>query len=213
MQAKKNRSRKSEKEKSFRSKSDSSLSIRLDKIVDSFRGKKSSCPSSNKDSLDSSPGTDSSGSSSLFSSSSVTPVSSSLTSSRSSSIASNSRSPSERKRSLAIDFKQLEKKPATMICPRTSRKRSGFCNPILGLYFLLICLLALVLCGKALAIFCTSACLFLIPCRFKGVDIDQSSFEIESVDCIDIDSDEYKKRVVMEGLLERSRTVGYCSHY
>ncbi|KAL3508604.1 hypothetical protein ACH5RR_028005 [Cinchona calisaya] len=195
---KKKRSRKLGEETSDKS-SSSKLSSKLDKLFSSFRDKKRSlwCKESSDESLR----TDSSRSS-LFSSS--TPATSSSSLSSSSSIASNSRSASERKGS--FDLKQLNQKPT--IYPKKTKE--CYINANVGLYFLLICLVGLVFGGKAFAIFCTSTSLFLIPCRFKRVD-DQYSVVVNntSVDSMDIDSDEYKKKVIMGGLLERSRTTRF----
>ncbi|XP_027172494.1 uncharacterized protein LOC113772134 [Coffea eugenioides] len=189
--AKRKGSRKSEKEAPCRP-------SKFDKLWESFRDKKSSI-SLNKESLGDSPLSGSSRSS-LFSSSTAA-ASSSLTSSRASSIASNSRSASERKRSSSLDSLQLNQKPPAML----SKKTNGYCNSNVGLYFLLICLVALIFWGKAFAVFCTSTCLFLIPCRFKRVD-DQSGVNVNntSVEVIDVDSEEHKKKVIMGGLLQRN---------
>lgn len=181
-------SRKSEKETPYRP-------SKFEKLCSSFGKKKSSSP--NKETLDHSLRSDSSRST-LFSSSTAA-ASSSLTSSRASSVASNSRSASERKRSSSFDSLQLSQKPTTL-----SKKTNGCCSSNVGLYFLLICLVALIFWGKAFAVFCTSTCLFLIPCRFKRVD-DRSGVNVNnSVHVIDVDSEEYKKKVIMEGLLERN---------
>ncbi|KAL3503292.1 hypothetical protein ACH5RR_037741 [Cinchona calisaya] len=194
--AKKNRSRKSGQEEKS-----STRPSNLDKLINSFRNKKSSSckESSDVDSLL----TDSSRST-LFSSSTTT-APSSQSSSRASSLASNSRSESERKKSCLINLKQLNHKPATIYSKR-SMNNGSYCNPRVALYFLLICLVALIFWGKAFAIFCTSTCLFLIPCWFKRVD-DRTVVNNHNVESVDFDSDEYKKKVIMEGLLERSRHI------
>lgn len=123
---------------------------------------------------------------------------SSRSSSRASSISSNSRSGSERiKRSASsLDFKRT-------LNPRDGGKCR--CTVVMCIFF--ICLVALVFWGKVSAIVtCTSACLFFggrFPqgrCRPESAtsSVDLSLNE-------DVDSEEDKKRVIMEGLLERNR--------
>lgn len=124
---------------------------------------------------------------------------SSRSSSRSSSISSNSRSGSERIKLSAssLDFKRN-------LNPRDGEK----CGCTVGMCIFFICLVALVFWGKVSAIVtCTSACLFFAPaCRPQGRCRPESA--TSSVDLSldeDIDSEENKKRVIMEGLLERNR--------
>lgn len=73
-----------------------------------------------------------------------------------------------------------------------------------GLCLLLVSLLALIFWGKACAIVCTSMWLFVVP-RWNSGEIS-----LENGGCYRIiDSDEYKKKIIMEGLLERSRNRGF----
>ncbi|XP_073313299.1 uncharacterized protein [Primulina huaijiensis] len=129
---------------------------------------------------------------------------SSRSSSRSSSISSNSRSGSERiKRSpSSLDFKQT-------LNPQPVLKRDGEkCGCTVGMCIFFISLVSLVFWGKVSAIVtCTSACLLFAPdcrphrrCRTESV---ASSINLSLND--DVDSEEDKKRVIMEGLLERNR--------
>ncbi|KZV25314.1 hypothetical protein F511_07446 [Dorcoceras hygrometricum] len=119
---------------------------------------------------------------------------SSRSSSRSSSISSNSRFGSQRiKRSASsLDFKQTSN-------PQAVKRDGEMCGCTVGMCIFFICLIALVLWGKVSAIVtCTSACLFFSPCRRQlpcRPEIAASS----------LDSYDERKRVIMEGLLERSR--------
>ncbi|XP_073285438.1 uncharacterized protein [Primulina huaijiensis] len=123
---------------------------------------------------------------------------SSRSSSRSSSISSNSRSGSERiKRSASsLDFKKN-------LNPQAVKRDGEKCGCTVGMCMFFICLVALVFWGKVFAIVtCTSACLFLAPCR-RRLESAASSVDL-SLNYV-IDSEENKKRVIMEGLLERNR--------
>jgi hypothetical protein len=65
--------------------------------------------------------------------------------------------------------------------------------------------------GRFCAILCTSAWLYFVP-RFTnsvvvGVDNhddDDDDAKIKSKNVVDLDSEEYKKKVIMEGLLGRN---------
>lgn len=75
-------------------------------------------------------------------------------------------------------------------------KKCGYFIPDLEICVLLVCLAALMW-GKVFAIVaCTSAWLFIAPGGKLG-RADSCEFS---------DSEEYKKRVIMEGLLERDRS-------
>ncbi|KAM7495502.1 hypothetical protein LguiB_030111 [Lonicera macranthoides] len=68
-----------------------------------------------------------------------------------------------------------------------------------GLCLLLSCFMVLIIWGKVCAICCTLTWLLFAPRRLNVVDSLVKVF-----DSPDIDSDKYKKRVIMEGLLDRS---------
>ncbi|XP_073026296.1 uncharacterized protein [Primulina eburnea] len=128
---------------------------------------------------------------------------SSRSSSRSSSISSNSRSGSARiKRSpSSLDFKQTLN---TQAVKRDSEK----CGCTVGMCIFFICLVSLVFWGKVFAIVtCTSACLFFAPaCRpHRRCRTESAASSINSSLNEDVDSEEDKKRVIMEGLLQRNR--------
>ncbi|KAL8046489.1 hypothetical protein ABFX02_08G180800 [Erythranthe guttata] len=167
-------------------------------------------------------------SSSIFSSNSSRHRSSasSMSSSSISSLSSNSSSKYSDviiKRSVSLDFEQMSppmntttttttttttaagttlQKPTRRDCGR--KCISNYCNPSLDqMCIFLVCLGALVFWGKVFAIVtCTSTWLFVYPGhRFQRVDSP-----VNDVSTI-VDSEEYKKRVVMEGLLERNRSI------
>ncbi|KAG9158313.1 hypothetical protein Leryth_000441 [Lithospermum erythrorhizon] len=81
-------------------------------------------------------------------------------------------------------------------------------DSVIGMSIILVMLLIMLMFGKVCAIFCTSAWFYFVP-RFrvkKGLSkankMDSSS---SIVDQIDINSQEYKKKVVLEGLLDRNK--------
>ncbi|KAL7103550.1 hypothetical protein ACP275_08G186700 [Erythranthe tilingii] len=168
--------------------------------------------------------TNSNHSSSIFSSNSSRHRSSasSMSSSSISSLSSNSGSEYSDgngiiiKRSVSLDFEQMSppmnttttttattlQKPTRRDCGR--KCISNYCNPSLDqMCIFLVCLGALVFWGKVFAIVtCTSTWLFVYPGhRFQRVDSPVN--DISNI----VDSEEYKKRVVMEGLLERNRSI------
>ncbi|KAL1567087.1 hypothetical protein AAHA92_02607 [Salvia divinorum] len=84
----------------------------------------------------------------------------------------------------------------TQMKPMTKRRAMKKCGYIMEICVLLMCLAALIW-GKVFAIVaCTSAWLFIAP---GGKRRQADSYEFN-------DSEEYKKRVIMEGLLERDRS-------
>ncbi|KAL7143257.1 hypothetical protein ABFS83_08G180100 [Erythranthe nasuta] len=168
--------------------------------------------------------TNSNHSSSIFSSNSSRHrcSASSMSSSSISSLSSNSSSEYSDgiiKRSVSLDFEQMSppmnttttttaattttlQKPARRDCGR--KCISNYCNPSLDqMCIFLVCLGALVFWGKVFAIVtCTSTWLFVYPGhRFQRVDSPVN--DVSNI----VDSEGYKKRVVMEGLLERNRSI------
>ncbi|KAG8386247.1 hypothetical protein BUALT_Bualt03G0129100 [Buddleja alternifolia] len=114
-----------------------------------------------------------------------------------SSVSSNSRSGSKRiKESTSLDdLKQINRK---------NRKQNGgskrIYNSTNGMYIIFVCLVAVVFLGKAFAIVaCTSTWLFLAPCSHRRSEVVDSP--IKEV----VNLKEHKKRVIMEGLLDRNR--------
>ncbi|KAK2984733.1 hypothetical protein RJ640_004558 [Escallonia rubra] len=166
------------------SRSNSSLSTKSDKCS-SFTNEKTS----QREFLepDDTLRTSSRSSSSLFSSSMNS-------TSYTSSITSSSRSLSDRRAS----FGSNSVEPKQVYTQGTKR---GYYGSSIGLCLLLVCLLVLIFWGKICAILCTSTWLFFAPRRLNFVDRLKNV-----VDSPGVDSGEYKKRVIMEGLLERNRS-------
>ncbi|XP_068640735.1 uncharacterized protein [Aristolochia californica] len=77
---------------------------------------------------------------------------------------------------------------------------SGDLDPVVGMSILIVALAVLLLWGRVCAVFCTSAWFYFVPRLRKEIKSDMNS----DLDTLDMDSVEYKKKVVMEGLLERS---------
>ncbi|KAK6154300.1 hypothetical protein DH2020_008548 [Rehmannia glutinosa] len=147
----------------------------------------------------------SSNSSSLFSSNSSrhTATSSILSSSSSSSSLSASSGPEPIKRSVSVDFRQMNPNMNRQKSIKRDCARKCFLsNPTFEMLIFLVSLVALVFWGKAFAIVtCTSTWLLLAP-RRRGHRLRRVGSNVNDV----VDSVEYKKRVIMEGLLERNRS-------
>lgn len=83
--------------------------------------------------------------------------------------------------------------------------RSSY-DPIVGMSILGVTLLIMIFWGRFCAILCTSAWLYFIP-RFRnsgGGNYEEDGAKIMSKNDVDFDSEEYKKKVIMEGLLGRN---------
>lgn len=120
---------------------------------------------------------------------------SSLWSSSSSSLSLNSRSLSDTSRSFRSNSSEFKPKQDNM-----QGNGKGHTSTI-GLCLVLVSLMVLVLWGKVCAILCTSTWLFLVPrCSKARNNLSQKILDYEG-----IDSKEYKKMIIMEGLLERNR--------
>ncbi|RDY08628.1 hypothetical protein CR513_07112, partial [Mucuna pruriens] len=96
---------------------------------------------------------------------------------------------------------------------RTSKKaknwRSSY-DPVVGMSVLVVTLVIMIFWGRLCAILCTSLCLYCTP-RFRKIaaendDGDPQTTKSNDVD-LDLDSEEYKKKVIMEGLLGRNHRV------
>nr|GEZ06195.1 hypothetical protein CTI12_AA356920 [Tanacetum cinerariifolium] len=90
----------------------------------------------------------------------------------------------------------------------TKTPSSGEFDSIVGMSIILVTLLIMVLWGKLCAILCTSAWFFVAP-RLGGPEGHSAiamaeKRRLESSDDVDLESVEYKKKVVMEGLLKRN---------
>ncbi|PSS16223.1 hypothetical protein CEY00_Acc13720 [Actinidia chinensis var. chinensis] len=134
---------------------------------------------------------------SLNYSSSVT-ASTSMCSSRASSVTTNSRSSSQWK---GLFLENSESKQADRAIS-IERERGGYSSNV-GLCLLIVSLLVLIVWGKVCAILCTSTWFFLVP---RGIRKVGSPVNVVDLPEIDSESEGYKKRVIMEGLLQRNRS-------
>ncbi|KAK4750305.1 hypothetical protein SAY87_027754 [Trapa incisa] len=90
----------------------------------------------------------------------------------------------------------------------------GSLDPLVGMSVMMVILIIMVLWGKVCAILCTSTWLYAIPrMRLIGDKSDgsknsgQDRPESDKLVGLDIGSEEYKKKVVLGGLLERNRRI------
>ncbi|KAF3451007.1 hypothetical protein FNV43_RR07096 [Rhamnella rubrinervis] len=81
-------------------------------------------------------------------------------------------------------------------------------NPVVGMSIIVVTLLILVLWGRLCAILCTSAWFYFVPrLNYSARDTDDTGLVGTTSNPkapIDLNSDEYKKKVVLEGFLERN---------
>lgn len=91
------------------------------------------------------------------------------------------------------------------VSPRSNsiylKQRNDDGGRIYGLCLLLISLLVLIFWGKVCAIFCTSTWLFFLPRRNLGYELPEYGGQSPEMDTVG-----YKKKIIMEGLLERNRS-------
>lgn len=92
---------------------------------------------------------------------------------------------------------------------QSSRGQSKY-DPIVGMSIIMVTLIIMLIWGRLCAILCTSACFYFIP-RLSAASQSQNGNErstehsfLNSGDPESVDSKQYKKRVVLEGLLQRS---------
>lgn len=113
------------------------------------------------------------------------------------------------------DMKTASYKSSGMLSPFSScisernfgtirEKGKGCLGSNVGLSLLVISLLILIFWGKICAIFCTSTWLFLIPQWSAKPRRSEKVGDLSP----DVYSDLYKKKVVLEGFLERNRSRG-----
>ncbi|XP_077220711.1 uncharacterized protein LOC143854565 [Tasmannia lanceolata] len=82
---------------------------------------------------------------------------------------------------------------------------AGYIDPVARMSVLMVALAILLLWGRICAILCTSAWFYFITRRRTATEpVEVAGKKVDSGNP-DIDSDEYKKKVIMEGLLERNR--------
>ncbi|XP_030547527.1 uncharacterized protein LOC115753154 [Rhodamnia argentea] len=77
-------------------------------------------------------------------------------------------------------------------------------DPVVGMSIILVTLVIMILWGRLCAILCTAVWFYFIP-RLRSATERPVSSDGPNVNGPDLNSEEYKKRVVLEGLLERNR--------
>lgn len=82
-------------------------------------------------------------------------------------------------------------------------------EPVVGMSIIMVTLIIMVVWGKLCAILCTSAWFYFLPRLRKSIDsnkvgVNNGRLNLAKTN-IDMNSEEYKKKVVLEGLLRRSR--------
>ncbi|KAL5993436.1 hypothetical protein ACLOJK_014361 [Asimina triloba] len=89
---------------------------------------------------------------------------------------------------------------------RKSEKLDGRFDPVVGLSVLTVVVAIMLLWGRACAILCTSAWFYFIP-RLRATvrNSGEVAGTLPKAGNVDVDSEEYKKKVILEGLLERNR--------
>ncbi|XWS54340.1 hypothetical protein CRYUN_Cryun10bG0081600 [Craigia yunnanensis] len=78
-------------------------------------------------------------------------------------------------------------------------------DPAMGMSIIMVTLIIMLLWGRLCAILCTSAWFYFCP-RFRTTIYDNDSTTANSND-LDLNSEEYKKKVVLEGLLQRNHRI------
>ncbi|XP_026662321.2 uncharacterized protein LOC113463036 [Phoenix dactylifera] len=81
--------------------------------------------------------------------------------------------------------------------------RTGSLEPAAGLWIMVVTLAVMVFFGRVSAVICLCFCFYIAP-LLSVVEDDGSSREGVGSREVDMDSGEYKKRVILEGLLERN---------
>lgn len=102
--------------------------------------------------------------------------------------------------SLPVLPHQKKEKPAAAV--------GGGFDSMLGAVIIMVTLVVMIIWGKIWAILCTAAWFYFIP-RFRA-KLDESyaiKFKNGESNRVDLDSWEYKKKVVLQGLLDRNQTL------
>ncbi|KAM5566400.1 hypothetical protein ABKV19_014869 [Rosa sericea] len=76
-------------------------------------------------------------------------------------------------------------------------------DPLVGMTIIMVTLIIMVLWGRLCAILCTAAWFYLLPRLTQNSNLTTTS-STAGDDHLDFSSDEYKKKVVLEGFLERN---------
>ena len=77
-------------------------------------------------------------------------------------------------------------------------------DPLVGMSVVLVTLMMMILCGRLCAILCTSAWLYVVSCFRTKAENDRKKLNPNSND-LDLDCTDYKRRVILEGLLQRKK--------
>lgn len=77
-------------------------------------------------------------------------------------------------------------------------------DPLVGMTIIMVTLIIMFLWGRLCAILCTAAWFYLIPRLTNSNSSSTAGNPHPRVDDLDFNSDEYKKKVVLEGFLERN---------
>nr|XP_019703316.1 uncharacterized protein At5g23160-like [Elaeis guineensis] len=92
------------------------------------------------------------------------------------------------------------------IHPAASHKRpvrTGSLKPGAGIWVMVMTLGVMVFLGRASALICLCSCMYLVPLLSMGKDGVSDGNGVASRE-VEMNSEEYKKRVILEGLLERN---------
>lgn len=85
-----------------------------------------------------------------------------------------------------------------------SDHHSANLDHLVGLLVLMVTLAVMFVWGRACAVGCLCACFYLVPLLRRTTVTEGNSGGKENIVKVDIESETYKKRVVLEGLLERN---------
>jgi len=90
---------------------------------------------------------------------------------------------------------------------RESDTLAGKLDPVVGMSIVMVTLIIMLVWGRLCAILCTCAWFYVIPCFKVRVESREETGLGES----DLNSEEYKKKVVLEGFLERNHRNAFGS--
>lgn len=105
----------------------------------------------------------------------------------------------KREKPAAVGGEKKREKPAAV---------GGEIDSMFGAVIIMVTLVVMVIWGKICAILCTAAWFYFVP-RYRA-NLDRSyaiKFKNAGADRLDFDSREYKKRVVLQGLLHRNQNT------
>lgn len=104
--------------------------------------------------------------------------------------------------------RQARRLPSTAVGTQTTRKKTRN-DGVFGMSVVVVTLVIMIFWGRLCAILCTSVWLYCAPRwgKIGGVNDDGNPKTTPSNE-VDLDSDEYKKKVIMEGLLGRNHRAG-----